>query len=46
LRHFDWDERYPDKVARSPKVPVVTRRDGNWKIAWGQNSRLADSTPD
>jgi uncharacterized protein (TIGR02246 family) len=40
------DERYPDKVVRSRKLLVVTRRGGNWKIAWGQNTRLADSTPD
>jgi uncharacterized protein (TIGR02246 family) len=40
------DERYPDKVVRSRKLLVVTRHGGNWKIAWGQNTRLADSTPD
>jgi uncharacterized protein (TIGR02246 family) len=40
------DERYPDQVVRSRKLLIVTRRAGNWKIAWGQNTRLADSTPD
>lgn len=40
------DERYPDKTVRSRKLLVVTKRGGNWKIAWGQNTRLADSTPD
>lgn len=39
------DERYPDRVVRSRKLLVVTRRGSNWKIAWGQNTRLADSTP-
>jgi uncharacterized protein (TIGR02246 family) len=49
VRSFDTltgDERSPDKVVRSRKLLVVTRRDGIWKIAWGQNTRLADSTPD
>ena len=40
------DERHPGQVVRSRKLLIVTRRDGNWKIAWGQNTRLADSTPD
>ncbi len=34
------DERAPDKVVRSRKVLVVTRCSGDWKIAWGQNTRL------
>jgi uncharacterized protein (TIGR02246 family) len=49
VRSFDTltgDERSPDKVVRSRKLLVVTKRDGIWKIAWGQNTRLADSTPD
>jgi uncharacterized protein (TIGR02246 family) len=49
VRTYDMltgDERYPDKVVRSRKLLVVTKRGGNWKIAWGQNTRLADSTPD
>ena len=49
IRSFDTltgDERSPDKVVRSRKILVVTKRDGIWKIAWGQNTRLADLTPD
>ena len=40
------DERSPGKVVRSRKFLVVTRRQGTWKVGWGQNTRLADSTPD
>ena len=40
------DERAPDKVIRSRKMLIVTRRDGKWGIGWGQNTRLADTTPD
>ena len=40
------DERSPDKVVRSRKVLIVTKQKGIWKIGWGQNTRLADSTPD
>jgi uncharacterized protein (TIGR02246 family) len=40
------DERLPDKVVRSRKFLVVTRRDGAWRIGWGQNTRLADTAPD
>jgi uncharacterized protein (TIGR02246 family) len=40
------DERSPDKVVRSRKLLVVTRRDGKWSVRWGQNTRLADTTPD
>ena len=40
------DERSPDKVVRSRKFLVVTRRDGSWRVDWGQNTRLADTTPD
>jgi uncharacterized protein (TIGR02246 family) len=39
-------EQSPDKVIRSRKFLVVTRRGGEWRIGWGQNTRLADSTPD
>jgi uncharacterized protein (TIGR02246 family) len=39
------DERFPGKEIRSRKFLVVTRREGDWKIGWGQNTRLADSTP-
>ena len=40
------DERSPDKVVRSRKFLVLTRRHGLWKIGWGQNTRLADTVPD
>lgn len=40
------DERFPGKVVRSRKFLVVTRRDGVWKVSWGQNTRLADDQPD
>jgi uncharacterized protein (TIGR02246 family) len=40
------DERSPGKTIRSRKVVVVTRRNGVWKVGWGQNTRLADSTAD
>jgi hypothetical protein len=40
------DERAPDKVVRSRKFLVVTRRQGAWRIGWGQKTRLAHSTPD
>ena len=40
------DERAPEASIRSRKIMVVTRRDGEWRIGWGQNTRLRDSTPD
>jgi uncharacterized protein (TIGR02246 family) len=40
------DERSPDKLVRSRKFLVVTRRAGVWGISWGQNTRLADTVPD
>lgn len=40
------DERAPDKVIRSRKVLILTKRQGTWRVGWGQNTRLADSTPD
>jgi uncharacterized protein (TIGR02246 family) len=40
------DERAPDKVVRSRKFIVMTRRQGAWKISWGQNTRLSDAVPD
>lgn len=39
-------ERSPQKVVRSRKILIVTRRKDVWRIGWGQNTRLADSTPD
>src|SRR5260370_25448189 len=38
------EERSPDKLIRSRKFLLVTRRDGTWKVGWGQNTRLAYST--
>jgi hypothetical protein len=32
------DERSPDKVIRSRKVLILTKRDGIWKVGWGQNT--------
>jgi uncharacterized protein (TIGR02246 family) len=40
------DERAPEKLIRSRKIMVMTKRDGGWKIGWGQNTRFADSVPD
>jgi uncharacterized protein (TIGR02246 family) len=40
------DTRAPETLIRSRKIMVITRRDGAWRIGWGQNSRLRDSTPD
>lgn len=40
------DERSPDKVVRSRKILIMTKRQGTWKVGWGQNTRLADATPD
>ena len=40
------DERAPGKTVRSRKILIMTKRDGTWKVGWGQNTRLADSTPE
>jgi ketosteroid isomerase-like protein len=40
------DERAPEKLIRSRKILIVTRREGDWKIGWGQNTRFQDSAPD
>ena len=40
------DERAPDKLVRSRKFLVVTKRAGVWGVSWGQNTRLADTVPD
>lgn len=34
------DSRAPGKEIHSRKILVVTRRDGVWKIGWGQNTRF------
>jgi uncharacterized protein (TIGR02246 family) len=40
------DERSPDKLVRSRKFLVVTRRAHTWRVSWGQNTRLAETVPD
>mgnify|MGYP003529018349 CR=1 FL=1 len=40
------DERSPNEVVRSRKILMVTRREGMWRVGWGQNTRLAASMPD
>ena len=40
------DERSPNEVVRSRKILMVSRREGMWRVGWGQNTRLAASTPD
>lgn len=40
------DERAPHTVIRSRKFLVVTKRQGVWKIGWGQNTRLRDDVAD
>jgi uncharacterized protein (TIGR02246 family) len=39
------DARYPGKVVESRKILVVTRRDGMWRIGWGQNTRFTERPP-
>lgn len=39
-------EQAPNGVIRSRKFLVVTKRHGQWKVSWGQNTRLQDSVPD
>lgn len=39
-------DQAPDSVIRSRKFLVVTKRHGQWKVSWGQNTRLQDSVPD
>jgi len=38
------DERYPDKIIRSRKLLVITKRNNVWKVGWGQNTRFAEAT--
>lgn len=40
------DERAPNEVIRSRKFLVLTRREGVWKVSWGQNTRLRPDVPD
>jgi uncharacterized protein (TIGR02246 family) len=39
-------DQAPDGVIRSRKFLVVTKRQGQWKVSWGQNTRLQDTVPD
>jgi uncharacterized protein (TIGR02246 family) len=39
-------EQSPNQPIRSRKFIVVTRRQGVWKMSWGQNTRLRDEVPD
>jgi len=40
------DERASNKIIRSRKILIVTKRKGLWKVGWGQNTRLPDTRPD
>jgi uncharacterized protein (TIGR02246 family) len=39
-------EQSPNEPIRSRKFLVVTRRQGTWKVSWGQNTRLRGDVPD
>lgn len=39
-------EQSPNEPIRSRKFLVVTRRQGVWKMSWGQNTRLRSDVPD
>jgi uncharacterized protein (TIGR02246 family) len=39
-------EQSPNEPIRSRKFVVVTRRQGLWKVSWGQNTRLRADVPD
>lgn len=39
-------EQSPHEPIRSRKFLVVTRRQGQWKTTWGQNTRLRSDVPD
>jgi uncharacterized protein (TIGR02246 family) len=40
------NEPTPDKVKRYWILVVMTKRNGVWKLSWGQKTHFADSTPD
>jgi uncharacterized protein (TIGR02246 family) len=40
------NEPTPEKVERYRNLIVATRRDGLWKVSWGQKTRFAPNTPD
>ena len=39
-------EQSPNEPIRSRKFVVVTRRQGVWKLSWGQNTRLRADVPE
>jgi uncharacterized protein (TIGR02246 family) len=39
-------EQSPNEPIRSRKFVVMTRRQGVWKVSWGQNTRLRADVPD
>ena len=39
-------DQSPDEPIRSRKFVVLTRRQGVWKLSWGQNTRLRPDGPD
>jgi uncharacterized protein (TIGR02246 family) len=39
-------EQSPNEPIRSRKFLVVTRRQGAWKMSWGQNTRLRGDVPE
>ena len=39
-------EQSPNEPIRSRKFLVVTRRQGAWKMSWGQNTRLRSDVPE
>ena len=40
------NEPTPEKVERYRILVVMTKREGIWKMSWGQKTRFKDSTPD
>lgn len=39
------NEPTPEKILRYRNLIVVTKRNGVWKLSWGQKTRLADTAP-
>lgn len=40
------NEPTPNKLERFWLLVVMTKREGVWKLSWGQKTRFLDSTPD
>ncbi len=40
------NEPTPDKMERYRNLLVVTKRNGAWKVSWGQKTRFSERTPD